>query len=134
MLKIINNKYKCKIIYNYQEYELNSKFNVDNIKQLEIELNGILNITNMNRMFFNCSSLTSLPDISNWDIKKVTNMSSIFSHCLYYLIYLNGILKMLIVCIVCFIIAHHYHHYLIYLNGILKKLIIWIKCLQIAQN
>ena len=102
-----NNKYKCKIIYNYQEYELNSIFNVENFKQLEIELNGILNITNMNRMFFNCSSLTSLPDISNWDIKKVTNMSSIFSHCLYYLIYLNGILIMLI---------------------------IWIKCFQIAQN
>ena len=36
-----NNKDKCKIIHNNKEYDLNSKFNVENINQLEIELNGI---------------------------------------------------------------------------------------------
>ena len=33
---------------------------------------------NMSRMFFQCSSLESLPDISKWDIKNVKNMNRIF--------------------------------------------------------
>ena len=42
-----NNKDKCKILYNNKEYGLTDKFNVENKNQLEIQLNGILNITNM---------------------------------------------------------------------------------------
>ena len=36
------------------------------------------NITSMSNMFYNCSSLISLPDISKWNTKNVTNMSGIF--------------------------------------------------------
>ena len=32
-------------------------------------------------IFCNCSSLKSLPDISNWNTQNVVNMSGIFSGC-----------------------------------------------------
>ena len=32
-------------------------------------------------MFYDCSSLTNLPDISKWDTKNVTNMNEMFSGC-----------------------------------------------------
>ena len=32
-------------------------------------------------MFAGCSSLTSLPDISNWDVNNVNNMDSMFFGC-----------------------------------------------------
>ena len=35
----------------------------------------------MSFMFFNCSSLNSLPDISNWDSKNVINISDMFYNC-----------------------------------------------------
>ena len=35
----------------------------------------------MSYMFSNCESLTSLPDISNWNTNNVTNMSYMFSNC-----------------------------------------------------
>ena len=41
-----NNKDKCKIIYEHQEYNLTEKFNINNINKnkLEIKLKGINNI------------------------------------------------------------------------------------------
>ena len=39
------------------------------------------NATNMSRMFYHCSSLTSL-DLSGFDTSKVTNMSDMFNDCL----------------------------------------------------
>ena len=38
------------------------------------------NITDMNRLFYSCSSLTSL-DVSNFNTNKVTNMSNMFNGC-----------------------------------------------------
>ena len=35
----------------------------------------------MYSMFSNCSSLNSLPDISNWNTSNVTDMSSMFYKC-----------------------------------------------------
>ena len=35
----------------------------------------------MKCMFEGCSSLISIPDISKWDTKKVTNISFMFSGC-----------------------------------------------------
>ena len=32
-------------------------------------------------MFYGCSSLICLPDISNWDTSKVTDMSCLFGEC-----------------------------------------------------
>ena len=33
----------------------------------------------MNAMFYECNSITSLPDISIWNTNNVTNMSSMFN-------------------------------------------------------
>ena len=38
-------------------------------------------VTDMSNMFYDCKSLSSLPDISNWDTKNVTNMSDMFRDC-----------------------------------------------------
>ncbi len=45
-----------------------------------LELLDTSQVTDMGRMFYGCSSLTSL-DLSNWDTSKVTNMSSMFQSC-----------------------------------------------------
>ena len=58
------------------------------------------NVTNMSYMFSYCKSLKNLPDISKWNTKNVTNMSNMFYFCeslKYYQIFLNGILKMLLI-------------------------------------
>ena len=39
------------------------------------------NVTDMSSMFCNCSSLTSVGDPSNWDTSNVKNMSNIFCNC-----------------------------------------------------
>ena len=39
------------------------------------------NITNISSMFYGCSSLISLPDISKWDTKNVTYMNYMFTGC-----------------------------------------------------
>ena len=80
------NKYKniCKIIYENEIYELTaySKFkNISGNNIIEIKLKGVNNINDTNNMFYNCSSLISLPDISNWNTGNVKDMSWMFSHC-----------------------------------------------------
>ena len=55
------------------------------------------NVSNMDGLFCQCSSLKSLPDISRWNTKNVTDMSMLFSECSSLL----------------------YLHYQIYKNGIL---------------
>ena len=35
----------------------------------------------MSNMFSGCKSLVSLPDISNWDISKVTSLKGVFYGC-----------------------------------------------------
>ena len=85
-----NNRDNCKIIYDKEEYNLTTHFNVDNnqIKDdiFEIRLKGIKNITNMSHMFAGKSDdfvpLSSLSDISEWNTLNVINMSHIFSNCI----------------------------------------------------
>ena len=43
--------------------------------------NIFTNVTNMSAMFCGCSSLISLPDISKWDTKNVTNMFNMLGEC-----------------------------------------------------
>ena len=102
-----NNKNICKMIIDDKEYEISEKYNITNYNnnKLEIKLKGVNNITNMSGifyvcsslssladiskwntnnvtdMFWGCSSLSSLPDISKWNINKVSNMSYMFSNC-----------------------------------------------------
>ena len=79
-----NNKGKCKIIYNNKEYELTEYFNdIDNNikKEIKIKLKGINNITNMSNMFYECKTLSLLPDISKWNTSNVTDMKCMFYNC-----------------------------------------------------
>ena len=39
------------------------------------------NVTNLFGLFYECESLISIPDISKWNMKKVTNMNYIFYRC-----------------------------------------------------
>ena len=83
---IKNNINKCKIIYNNFEYDLCEyiddiiyKYNSNEI--ITIKLKGYNNITDMSYMFQWCESLSSLPDISNWNTSNINDMSSMFSEC-----------------------------------------------------
>ena len=82
------NKKKCKIIYLGKEHELTNEIKLGILesffnrpKTLEIKLIGIMNITNMNHMFSGCSTLFSIPDISNLNISNVKYMNSMFKGC-----------------------------------------------------
>ena len=77
---IENNKNNCKIIIDNKEQDLIEYLKINkNEKILKIKLKEIKTITNMSYMFDGCKSLTSLPDISNWNTNNVTNMSFMFS-------------------------------------------------------
>ena len=78
-----SNKNICSLIIDNKEYKITEKFNVKNYKNniLKIKLKGINHITNMSFMFYGCSSLISLPDISKWNTNNVTNMSYMFNQC-----------------------------------------------------
>jgi len=78
-----NNKNKCKMIIDDEEYEIKQKFNIKNYDKniLKIKLKGIDNITNMHCMFQSCSSLLSLPDISKWNTSNVTDIGGMFQSC-----------------------------------------------------
>ena len=78
-------KKNCKLIIDGKEQELKEKysFGIFSSKKeiLEIKLKGITNITNMSDMFYWCTSLSSLPDISKWNTSNVTYMSRMFRGC-----------------------------------------------------
>ena len=78
-----NNKNNCYLKINNIKQELSDYFEIKNKEQkkFEIKLYEINTITNMNCMFYECSSLISLPDISKWDTKNVTSMSGMFYGC-----------------------------------------------------
>ena len=79
-----NNKNNCKMIIDNEEYEISEKYNIKaySKNKLEIKLKGIDNINNMSHMFNECSSLSSLPDISKWNTNNIDNMSYMFCECL----------------------------------------------------
>ena len=79
-----NNKDKSRIIINGEEKELNSFYNFENMNDnelFEIKLKGIKNIIDMSYMFSDCTSLISLPDISEWNTININNMSHMFDGC-----------------------------------------------------
>ena len=80
------NKDICKIIIRgreerLKEYYIPPIFGKKNIDKLQIKLKGIMNITNLRYMFFECQSLLSLPDILKWNINYVTDISHMFTQC-----------------------------------------------------
>ena len=70
-----NNKDNCYILIDNQKYDLCEYFKLNNNHKnnniLQIQLIETKSITNMSYMFNNCSSLNSLPDISNWNTSNV---------------------------------------------------------------
>ena len=79
---IENNKNNCKIIIDNKEQDLIEYLKINkNEKILKIKLKEIKTITNMSYMFHGCESLTSLPNISNWNTNNVTDMSFMFFGC-----------------------------------------------------
>ena len=69
------------MIIENKEYDLNEEFNINNNNILKIKLNNILDITNMSGLFSECSSLSSLPDISKWNTNNVIDISELFFNC-----------------------------------------------------
>ena len=83
-----NNSDNCSMNINGKEYELCSKFNLDELKNcdkkestLKIKLKGINKVKDMNSIFKGCSSLISVYDIHKWNTENITNMNSIFANC-----------------------------------------------------
>ena len=75
-----NDKYSnsSTITYISKTYENNESSTISNIKD-----NIVTNqyFSNMSFMFYNCRSLSSLPDISYWNTNKATNMIGMFGFC-----------------------------------------------------
>ena len=106
----------CYIMHKNKEYELSKCFKVEENNDDKIikiiglnRVNNIIymfykcsslvsigdisnmntrNINDMSYMFYECSSLKNITDISKWEISEVTNMSYMFAKCHYYLLYL----------------------------------------------
>ena len=55
------------LIIDNKDNEITTEYNIkNNNNELKKELKGINNVFNMSYIFYSCSSLSSLPDISNW--------------------------------------------------------------------
>ena len=61
---------------------LSYMFSETTIKELlDIHKFDMVNINDMNHMFYNCNLIKELPDIANWNTKNVTDMSYMFCGC-----------------------------------------------------
>ena len=90
-----NNKDKCKILFQKTEYDLVDYFKlpeINNAKTIEIQLNGIKDVTNISGMFSYNYKLLSSNNISEWNTINIKDMSRAFSGC-FNLPNLTGISK-----------------------------------------
>ena len=89
---VLNNKNKCKIIFNNKIQELTDNYIIDkDLKNYIISKNGVFeiklklnkneNFTDMSYMFKDCASLIALPDISELNTFQVKDMSYLFYGC-----------------------------------------------------
>ena len=80
-----NNRNNCYILINNIRHELCKEIELNELQilknKLEIKLIKINSITDMSYMFYNCSSLESIPDMSKWDMSNVTCISKMFVGC-----------------------------------------------------
>ena len=78
-----NNINNCKIIYQNREYELKEYFEdfSKSDSKLQIKLTEINNIQDTSYMFYECTSLISLPDIEKWNTEFITSMRCMFFGC-----------------------------------------------------
>ena len=61
----------------------------------------------LDHLFSSCSYLSSLPNISKWNTNKVIYMSGMFGFCEKLLSFLNGIQIMLLILVVYSKIVHY---------------------------
>lgn len=52
-----------------------------NLKITATDIPNLSNVTDMQSMFYNCSSLNQINNINNWDVSNVQNMNFLFSGC-----------------------------------------------------
>ena len=80
-----NNKDNCNIIYEGKNLELMEYFNLKNFSDISnsliIKLKGINQINNADNMFYECSSLKSIPDLDKWDVTKLVKKDNMFYGC-----------------------------------------------------
>ena len=58
-----------------------TKMKFSYIDILSVQYIDISNMTSMEKMFYNCSTLTSIEGIADWDVSNITNMTSMFEWC-----------------------------------------------------
>ena len=80
-----NNKDNCILIYDNKKLELMEyfdlkKFSNDN-NSLIIKLKGINKINNANNMFYDCTSLKSIPNLDKWNITHLKLKGNMFYGC-----------------------------------------------------
>ena len=78
-----NNINNCTMVIDNKIYKISETFKIQNSNKdkIIVKLKGIKKIINMSHMFYWCSSLSSLPDISKWDTSNVNDMSYMFYLC-----------------------------------------------------
>ena len=76
------NKNICYIIYKNKEYRLSEYFKVEETNEnIKIKIIGINRINDASYMFYKCSSLLNIDDISNWNTTNINDMSYMFYEC-----------------------------------------------------
>ena len=85
-----SNKKKLKFIDQNNTDSISGKTELNNIFPKEKQLSPFINckFNYMQKLFFGCKSLISLPDISKWDTSNVTNMSNMFNGCSSLVVFL----------------------------------------------
>ena len=78
-----NNKDNCYLLINNEKYKLTEFYNLNNFEEeyLEIKLLETKIIVNMSYMFYDCSSLISIPNISKWNAVNVSDIQYMFYNC-----------------------------------------------------
>ena len=94
ILKVINKMKDMNEIIKKNKFDL-LKWNIDNVSNIsglfydcsslsslpDISKWNTNNVTDISYLFYGCSSLSSLPDISKWNINNVKNISGLFYDC-----------------------------------------------------
>ena len=70
-----------KVTLDYFPKSLQSFYYYNSNQTLEFNINDSKNVNNMVWMFYLCSNLESIGDISNWDVSKVTAFKAMFQLC-----------------------------------------------------
>ena len=81
---VIKNKSYCKIIIDNKQKDLTEFYKyTKNIKDETINIKIIMNqkVTSLDCMFYECTELISISEVSEWDTSEITDMSAMFSGC-----------------------------------------------------